>query len=263
MSYLSTRFVRQFKSEATVMRTDRNGHTVLLVGFLVSVMWGSFMAYLTIVYQHTDANPNPRVPASGFAQLGYCALMIWVVISLLGSKAKGFWNMRVLAEPSRRIVALATLAHLTVGSAVFAAITVLVSMPVGIALVKVLGHDPSPLIGSPSEVFTILVQMMGFAVGVTWFAAGWALVCNSVGTALVIVTVWPFLLEGMLPDEGIASALREFMPFVNGLAWYQGDDSLQLHWSAPLGLAYFLVVTLTFSLVGVWLRRHETLLLNG
>ncbi|MDO4253357.1 MAG: hypothetical protein Q4C74_08995 [Rothia sp. (in: high G+C Gram-positive bacteria)] len=263
MSSLSTRFIRQLKSEMTMVRTDRAGHTVLLVGLVVSVMWGVFLAYLTIVYQDEATTPSPRVPAGGLAQLGYCALMVWAVILLLGSKAKGFWNMRVLVEPARWIVSLATLVHLTVWSAVFAVLAVLVSMPVGAAVVGVMGYDSSSLLGSFGEVLTVLVQMVGFALGVTWFAAGWALICNSIGNALAVVLVWPFLLEGMLPDEGIAATLREFMPFINGLAWYQGNEALQLPWPAPIGLVYFLVITLAFALVGVWVRRHETLLLNS
>lgn len=265
MSSLSTRFTRQLASEMTMVRTDRTGHTILSWGLLISVMWGVFMAYLAIAYQqqHDDLNPGPRVPAAGLAQLGYFALMVWAVVSLLGSKAKGFWNMRVLVEPSRWIVSLAALVHLTLWSAVFAVFTVLVSTLIGFVVMMVMGYDSSSLLGSPGEVFTVLVQMVGFAVGVTWFAAGWALVCNSISTAITAVVVWPFLVEGMLTNEGLAGVLYEFMPFINALAWYQGDDSLQLHWSDPVGLVYFLGISLIFALVGVWMRRCETLPLNS
>ncbi|MCF1764663.1 hypothetical protein L1C91_00345 [Corynebacterium argentoratense] len=53
--------------------------------------------------------------------------------------------------------------------------------------------------------------------------------------------------------------IRDLMPFVNGLAWYQSDEAQPLPWSDPAGLIYFLVLTLLFALIGVWLRRNETL----
>lgn len=37
---------------------------------------------------------------------------------------------------------------------------------------KLLGADPSPLIGTPRETITVITQMIGLSVGASWFAAG-------------------------------------------------------------------------------------------
>ncbi|APT91798.1 hypothetical protein CPHO_01445 [Corynebacterium phocae] len=264
MSAQSTGFTRQMKSEMTKMRTDSVGNSVLLLTFLGSVAWGVFNAYITIAYQDpTEAATNPRVPAGGLAQIGFSGLMVWSVLVLLNSKTKGFWNMRVLVQPRRSVLSIATLVHLTAWSVVFAVVTVLVSTVAAVVVVEMLGHDSSSLIGTPGEVGTVLVQMVGFAVGVTWFTAGWALICNNIGYAISVVVFWPFVGEGMFPSEGSLAWLREFLPFVNALAWYQGDKELQLPWPAPMGLVYFLLLSLILAVVGVWLRRKETLDLSS
>ena len=40
---------------------------------------------------------------------------------------------------------------------------------------KLLGADPSPLIGTPRETITVITQMIGLSVGASWFAAANAL----------------------------------------------------------------------------------------
>lgn len=262
MSTTAQRFKRQFKSELTMIRTDRIGNLILLSGFIFCVMWALFMAYLILIYKPKDAVPSPRIAGSGLAQIGFYALMIWVVMALLGAKARGFWNMRVLVEPSRAIITVTTLTYLTIGTVLFSLASILVSLPLGYVVVKLANGDPTPLIGSPGDIGIMLVQLIGFALGATWFAVGCALICNKVGTAIASVVLWPLLIEGMLPEDGLLSVIHEFMPFTNGLAWYEGNPALHLYWPAPVGLLYFLLLTLAFALVGVWLRRRETLVLE-
>ena len=82
---------------------------------------------------------------------------------------------------------------------------------------------------------------------------------SSFRPAVAVAVAWSFVLEGMLPGDGLGGMIRDLMPFVNGLAWYQSDEAQPLPWSDPAGLIYFLVLTLLFALIGVWLRRNETL----
>ena len=259
MSSSATRFNRQLRSEMTFVRTDRSGQITLLLGLILSVLWGVFLSYLTIVYQVDSTKPSPRVPAGGLAQCGYFAIMLWAVLLLLGSKSKGFWNMRVLVEPSRPIITLATMAHLTLWSTVYAVLGIALATPIGIGVVTAMGYDPSPLYGAPGEIGVLMVQMIGLSVGSAWFAAGCALVFNSIGTATTVVILWPLILEGMLPNTGFGATLKGIMPFVNGLAWFQGDKDLMLPWPQQVGFLYFLVLTLIFALFGVWVRRNETM----
>ena len=83
--------------------------------------------------------------------------------------------MCVLVEPRRSIVSLATLVHLTLWSAAYAIITVLICILAAVVAIKLLGADPSPLIGTPRETITVITQMIGLSVGASWFAAASAL----------------------------------------------------------------------------------------
>lgn len=101
--------------------------------------------------------------------------MIWAIMAVLSQKPKGFWNMCVLVEPRRSIVSLATLVHLTLWSAAYAIITVLICILAAVVAMKLLGADPSPLIGTPRETITVITQMIGLSVEASWFAAANAL----------------------------------------------------------------------------------------
>lgn len=231
---------------------------VLGVAFpvVVAILVGSF-GDVTSSFGPAGAGGDLTELVTGTSMVAVFLLGSAATISLTAEFAHGTIKPTYAAVPNRLRVLLAKLAVNSLVIVATTLVTVSVAWLAGSLILSARGASVSF-----TEVPEIRAAMLGvivLAVIVGWFGVGVGLVIRNQPASVVIVVLWPLLIEGMLALaltlSGAEDATR-WLPYsasINALQVFPPDDSL----GRPGAFVYFGVIALGIVAVGSMLDNRR------
>jgi ABC-2 type transport system permease protein len=248
-------FVHTARSEWIKLRSTRT--TLVLV--LIAVGLEALVVGLTAVFADLDGlEADVLVNAVTFTSIP-AGLLIAVVgsLAITSEYAHGTIRPTFAATPRREQVFAAKFVVVTVTVAVGSAVVIGLATILGWVVMSARGAELD-LTAQPGNVPALIGSVI-LIVLLTWMGYGLGLLTRSSPLAIVILVLWPLLIEnligGVLFVAGVENAVR-WLPYNAGalLALTEQPDDALGRWQGGL---YFGVVTLALVVAGALTNRHR------
>lgn len=224
---------------------------------LIAILVGSFSDVAAASFGQAGASGDLTELVTGTSMVTVFLLGSAATISLTAEFAHGTIRPTYAATPSRLRVLLAKLTINSIIIVVTTAVTVAIAWLVGSILLSSRGASVS--FTEVPEIRAALLGVVVLAVIVGWFGVGIGLVIRNQPTSVVVVVLWPLLIEGMvalaLALSGAEGAAK-WLPYsasINALQVFPPDDSL----GRPGAFIYFGAIAVAIVAAGSFLDNRR------
>ena len=224
---------------------------------IVAILVGSFSDVTTESFGRAGASGDLTELVTGTSIVTVFLLGSAATISLTAEFAHGTIKPTYAATPNRLRVLLAKLSVNSIVILLTTAVTVVLAWLVGSIILSSRGESLS--FTEVPEIRSAMIGVVVLAIIVGWFGVGVGLVIRNQPASVVMVVLWPLLIEGLitlaLSLSGVDNA-GKWLPYsasINALQVFPPADSL----GRPGAFLYFGAISLAIVAIGWFLDNRR------
>ena len=245
------------RSEWIKVRSIR-AHWVLVIFAVAIPVVTAVLVGIFIPEPETGSATDIISLISGVAVVSVLLLASLWVINLTSEYSHNTIRVTYAAVPARWRVVLAKALVGSVVTIIVMAITFVLSYIAGTSILSARGADMS--LPEDHDLVGVLVTLIALGVIVSWFGLGLGAIIRNSPATVVVVLLWPLLLENLvtlaLTLSGVEAA-GKWMPYQQAIAAVTDGDASGNSLGRPGAHLYFGLIALGLLAVGTLLDRRR------